>query len=101
MKYRPEIKCMKAKSCEQKDSKLRARAYLKQPPWTEMEDEIILKHHQVIRNFKGTKMQWTDIADEVNQKCYMGKATRSRHNCRERFLNHLDPKLVKGKWTEE
>ena len=48
MKYRPEVKHMKAKSCEQKDSKLRARAYLKQPPWTEKEDEIILKHHQVI-----------------------------------------------------
>ena len=36
---------------------------------------------------------WTIIANEIDG--------RTAKQCRERWCNHLDPSIIKGKWTEE
>ena len=56
--------------------------------WTCEEDKRLL---EAVKNY-GEK-RWVDIAK------YVG--TRSRKQCRERFVNHISPKIVKKPWTHE
>jgi Myb-like DNA-binding domain len=55
--------------------------------WTPKEDEILFNMHQL----NGRK--WTKIATHLPR--------RHAKQCRERFVNHLDPYLMKGEWTGE
>ena len=41
---------------------------------------------------KGERINWSDIALSMSGR--MGK------QCRERWYNHLDPSVVKGKWSD-
>lgn len=56
--------------------------------WTEKEDED-LRYHVIEHGAKG----WNFIASFLPGR--IGK------QCRERWHNHLDPKIVKNKWTLE
>ena len=56
-------------------------------PWTKEEDETVMT---CIRN--GIK-KWSEIATFVPGR--IGK------QCRERYFNHLDPSILKGKWSDE
>ena len=56
--------------------------------WTIEEDKRLLDAVQCF----GEK-RWVDVAKAVG--------TRSRKQCRERFVNHISPKIVKKPWTEE
>ena len=56
-------------------------------PWTKEEDDTVMT---CIRN--GIK-KWSEIATFVPGR--IGK------QCRERYFNHLDPSILKGKWSEE
>lgn len=62
--------------------------------WSSMEDEVL----KGIILARGTKA-WTAIASELNQQLYQGQQVRHGKQCRERWLNHLDPGLRKGNWT--
>lgn len=56
-------------------------------PWTTEEDQTIIK----CINAGITK--WSEIAEKIPGR--IGK------QCRERWFNHLDPRIKKGGWTEE
>jgi Myb-like DNA-binding domain len=64
--------------------------------WTEEEDKLL----ESLILFKGSR-KWTNIADKINQVFHDGKNLRLGKNCRERWVNHLDPSLKKGEWTPE
>ncbi|CAD8044194.1 unnamed protein product [Paramecium primaurelia] len=57
-------------------------------PWTQEEDELLIK---LVTNY-GPK-NWSQIAKHLPGR--IGK------QCRERFHNHLDPKINKERWTDE
>ena len=46
-------------------------------------------------------MSWTLIAKELNTLLHHESSIRVARKCRERWLNHLDPRIKKGNWTEE
>lgn len=43
---------------------------------------------------------WKEIALELSHRCELG-IFRQGKQCRERWINHLDPNVKKGIWTEE
>ena len=59
-------------------------------PWTPAEDKIVIDYvaRRGVRNVK-----WSEIANVIDGR--IGK------QCRERWFNHLDPTLNKGRWTPE
>jgi len=61
---------------------------LSKAPWTQEEDEILV---QVI-NDKGPK-KWKEIAIELNKRLGNLKVFRQGKQCRERWINHLDPTI--------
>ena len=63
--------------------------------WSTIEDEILLKITQSKRG-----KAWSAIAKELNACFYNGIPIRKGRQCRERWINHLDPNLKKGNWTE-
>ncbi|KAL7716725.1 Transcription factor WEREWOLF [Entamoeba marina] len=56
--------------------------------WTHEEDERLLKAVEFIGD-----SNWVEIAKFVN--------TRSRKQCRERFINHVSPTIDRREWTKE
>lgn len=44
---------------------------------------------------------WALVAREVNRRVHHGLPVRQGKQCRERYYNHIDPRLVKGNWTED
>ena len=56
--------------------------------WTPEEDEEL---KQAVRKYG--KNDWNRVAECV--------PTRTRKQCRERYVHHLDESIVKSKWTEE
>lgn len=56
--------------------------------WTEEEDRMLIS----LVNQHGTK-KWTRIAEDLPGR--IGK------QCRERYMNHLDPSINKSPWTED
>lgn len=64
--------------------------------WTETEDKILKK----IITCRGAKA-WSRISNELNTLVHNGANIRKATNCRERWLNHLNPELKKGAWSPE
>lgn len=64
--------------------------------WSVEEDKAL----ENLVEFQGTKA-WAQVAKEINNIFYEGKAFRKGKQCRERFFNHINPKLKKGDWTKE
>jgi hypothetical protein len=61
---------------------------LSRAPWTQREDEIL---EQIIKE-KGAK-KWKEIAIELNNRVGNQKLFRQGKQCRERWINHLDPEI--------
>jgi hypothetical protein len=60
--------------------------------WTVQEDEVILKY--VYEKGKGDEhMMWGNLSETLNG--------RSGKSCRERWFNHLDPKIKRTEWSQE
>ena len=60
--------------------------------WTVREDEVILKY--VYEKGKGDEhMMWGNLQDTLKG--------RSGKSCRERWFNHLDPKIKRTEWSQE
>jgi hypothetical protein len=64
--------------------------------WTTDEDE---KLREIIKN-SGPK-QWSAVAIELNQSVHSNRQVRKGKQCRERWLGHLDPEIVRDTWTSE
>lgn len=64
-------------------------------PWHAIEDELLLS----IVKEKGPQ-HWKEIALELSERSGVG-VFRQGKQCRERWINHLDPNVKKGNWTEE
>jgi len=61
---------------------------LTKAPWTQEEDRLL---SQIIQE-KGPK-KWKEIAFELNKKMEPNKVFRQGKQCRERWINHLDPTI--------
>ncbi|CAD8091519.1 unnamed protein product [Paramecium primaurelia] len=70
---------------------------LQQQPFRPEEDkklyEIIMQYQSIDQGQK-----WSQISQELNQN---STVYRSSKQCRERWLNHLNPKISKEPWTDE
>jgi len=64
---------------------------MRKGPWTKEEDTTLKMI--VEANGAAEKVKWSSIAIQLPGR--IGK------QCRERYFNHLDPSVKKGKWTEE
>ncbi|CAG9321745.1 unnamed protein product [Blepharisma stoltei] len=64
--------------------------------WTKTEDLILSKIIEV----RGPN-SWSKIAKELNSLLYQKKQIRNGKQCRERWLNRLNPIINKNEWTEE
>ena len=82
---------------------------LTKAPWNQEEDKMLI---QIIQD-KGPK-KWKEIAFELNKKMDSSKVFRQGKQCRERWINHLDPAInrfvkfilnsktvFRGAWTNE
>lgn len=65
--------------------------YKKSAQWTLTEDEML----QSLVLKLGSK-RWQCIATEVNNKIWQGESIRKGKQCRERWINHLNPDINKG-----
>ena len=64
--------------------------------WRAAKDKILL---EIIHN-TGAR-QWSAIAIELNQLAHNNQQVRKGKQCRERWLGHLNPKIVRETWTNE
>ena len=64
---------------------------MRKGPWTKEEDAKLKAIVEL--NGAAEKVKWSNIALQLPGR--IGK------QCRERYFNHLDPSVKKGKWTEE
>lgn len=64
-------------------------------PWTEEEDNLLCYLVKI-----GGAKEWSKIAELFNQQMRMSYQ-RNGKQCRERWVNTLNPQLKKGKWTPE
>ena len=69
---------------------------LKQNPWTPVEDEQL---KFFVEKF-GAEKQWKKIAEKVNSVNKNGVFRQSRQ-CRERWINYVNPNIQKGDWSRE
>ena len=65
-------------------------------PWLPQEDNTL---RQIIES-QGIRA-WSLVAKELNMRVHKGIPVRQGKQCRERYYNHIDPRLVKGNWTAE
>ncbi|CAD8095910.1 unnamed protein product [Paramecium sonneborni] len=82
--------------CKQKWSQMQKIA-LQQQPFKAEEDK---KLYDIIVQYQSVDMgqKWSQIAQELNQH---SNIYRSSKQCRERWLNHLNPKISKQPWTDD
>lgn len=78
------------------DLSLKSSEYSKVKTWTENEDDTL----KSIILSKGAK-NWSNIANELNCIIHNRMLIRQGRQCRERWFNHLNPELKKGKWSQE
>ena len=64
---------------------------MRKGPWTKDEDNLLLSI--VSSHPSSDKVKWSTVATLLPGR--IGK------QCRERYFNHLDPSVKKGKWSEE
>lgn len=63
--------------------------------WTNREDEILLGL------LESQNPKWVTIANAINKEVHRGVKVRNGKQCKERWINHLNPSIQKGPWTDE
>lgn len=63
--------------------------------WSGSEDEYLVK--LVNSDLK----KWGKIAELLNKNIHNSMKIRSGKQCKERWVNHLDPNMKRDKWTQE
>lgn len=84
----------KTQTAPQSHSRKRSENFGKRRPWSEHEDHAI----QILVNQNGTR-QWALIANKLSTDFNI--IGRTGKQCRERWHNHLNPKINKEPWTLE
>lgn len=84
---RSPIKCMK------KIREISVTGSLAPGAWSLSEDDY-LKHLLSLKLKK-----WGTIADNLNKEIHNNLKIRSGKQCKERWINHLDPNMKKNKWS--
>ena len=64
--------------------------------WTREEDEIL---KEIIKDVE--PKHWSAIAIELNEQAHSGLPLRKGKQCRERWLGHLNPNIIKKVWSEK
>ena len=62
--------------------------------WTPREDAIL---KQIVAQLSPKK--WTKICNRFNELAHEGQSIKQPLQCRERWLNHVNPDLQKGRWS--
>ena len=68
--------------------------HLSKLKWGREEDEVL----KGLVEEMGTK-QWAQVAETLNRTVHSQAKVRHGKQCRERWLNHLNPELKKGNWS--
>lgn len=84
---RSPIKCMK------KIREISVTGSLAPGAWSSSEDDCL--RHLITLNLK----KWGMVADRLNQEIHNNIKIRSGKQCKERWVNHLNPNMKKDKWT--
>mmetsp|Transcript_2897 Transcript_2897/g.3667 ORF Transcript_2897/g.3667 Transcript_2897/m.3667 type:complete len:242 (+) Transcript_2897:509-1234(+) len=75
---------------------------IKKGKWNVIEDKMLLL--SIKNSMEGSKLGNADVIDakSINWKLVAKKHSgRSAKQCRERWMNHLDPQVKKSEWTPE
>ena len=78
------------------DFSINNREHTRKHFWSSSEDEALAR----IVKGRGTKA-WGNVARELNSLMHFGLDIRKGRQCRERWINYVDPGLNKGQWTKE
>lgn len=70
--------------------------YKSRNSWKPEEDLAL----QDLVNFRGAQ-NWSSVAKELNDRLHDSLPVRKGKQCRERWFNHLNPSLIKTKWSEK
>ncbi|CAD8177497.1 unnamed protein product [Paramecium octaurelia] len=76
-----------ASQCAQRWKRIKPKENERNQKWSKEEDE------EVLRLTKNYQYNWRAIAHHI--------PNRTGRQIRERFVNHLDPSIIKSPWTEE
>ena len=81
--------------CMTKFQEVSVSGTLKPGVWSQPEDQllVVLVTEQYFK--------WAMIAAVLNMQFHRGLPVRTGKKCRERWRNHLDPSINRGRWTPE
>lgn len=74
---------------------------LKNRDWSTEEDHLLLELIKSNEYGQNNKFKWANISQSFNQKISSKNNFRLGKHCRERFFNHLNPRLRKGDWSNQ
>ncbi|CAD8161914.1 unnamed protein product [Paramecium octaurelia] len=77
----------------------RYRVPLSQIPWTEQEDQLLFSVHEEFMK-SGRENKWSQIAKEIFKQSST-KVFRQPKQCRERWINRLDPNISNVPWDKQ
>lgn len=81
-------------ACKPFDDSSQSQSLKNRKSWTDEEDTTLLE----IVTKRGAK-NWSSVAKDLNTRLHDNMQIRFGKQCRERWFNHLDPSLTKGKWS--
>jgi len=82
------------KQCLQRWNKV-LNPKLKKGRWKESEDSFLIQLvHEQTKDDPNKSIKWNQISEAMQE-------SRSAKQCRERWVNHLNPEVTKRAWTEE
>ncbi|CAD8100013.1 unnamed protein product [Paramecium sonneborni] len=87
-----------AHQCRQKWEQ-RYRVPLSLIPWTQQEDELLFEVHEDFKKM-GRENKWSQIANEMFKRS-SNKVFRQPKQCRERWINRVDPKIINVPWDKQ
>ncbi|KAM3139489.1 hypothetical protein pb186bvf_008325 [Paramecium bursaria] len=71
---------------------------LSEVPWTEEEDQLLQEIHNEFSKL-GKENKWSQIAREIHKRS-PNQIFRQPKQCRERWINKLDPNISNDPWTK-
>ncbi|CAD8163009.1 unnamed protein product [Paramecium octaurelia] len=72
---------------------------LSEAPWTEQEDDLLCQVHEEFKK-TGRENKWSKISREIFKRSN-NKIFRQPKQCRERWINRLDPNISNDPWSKQ
>ncbi|CAD8093324.1 unnamed protein product [Paramecium sonneborni] len=72
---------------------------LSEAPWTEQEDNLLYQVHEEFKKI-GKENKWSQISREIYKRSN-NKKFRQPKQCRERWINRLDPNISNDPWNKQ